>query len=108
MIGLAEIGKGLISVGQGFVTLADGLLEFGKDVLKLAKDIVDIGLKIGQKLMDAVGELFKLELLELRGKLDADFNACLGITLDCIIFGIPIHYKGNELYYRKRRLDYMS
>ena len=83
--------------------LADGLLEFGKDVLRFARDIVDIGLKIGQKLADAIGDLFKLKKLELRGNLDADFNACVGITLDCIILGIPIYYKGNEFFYRKHR-----
>ena len=97
MLGLTEIGKGLIKVGKGFVKLADGLLEFGKDVLKFAEDVVDVGLKIAKDIVTAVGKIFQLNLLELRGKLDPDFNACVGITVDCVIVGIDIYYKGNEI-----------
>ena len=83
-------------MGRGFVQLADGLLEFGKDVLKFAEDIVEVGLTIAKEIVTAAGKIFKLNLLELRGNLDPDFNACVGITLDCMIVGVKIYYKGNK------------
>ena len=100
MIGLSEIGKGLIKVGQGFVALADKLVDFGRDILAFAKKVVEVGQRIGNDILAWVGEnLFKIDLLKLSGSLDSDFNACVGLEVECVIFGIEIDYKGMKLFF---------
>ena len=96
LIGLAEIGKGLIDVGKGFVTMAEKLVGFGKDILSFVQKVVEVGSKILSEVLDWLADnLFKIDLLELRGKLTPDFNACVGITVKCVIVGVRIDYSGD-------------
>ena len=76
--------------------MAGKLLDFGKDVLEFAKKAVAIGKSIAEAVTDWLGEnLFKIDILELSGSLDADFNACVGLKVKCAILGIKIDYDGN-------------
>ncbi|XP_065070683.1 uncharacterized protein LOC135695499 [Rhopilema esculentum] len=96
LIGLSEVGKGLIDVGKGFVTMAKHLVGFAIDILKFVQDVVKVGIEISKNIMNWVGDnLFKVELLELRGKLTSDFNACVGITCKFVIFGLKADYTGD-------------
>ncbi|XP_065056002.1 uncharacterized protein LOC135684357 [Rhopilema esculentum] len=96
MIGFAEIGKGLIDVGKGFVTMAKKLVAFANTVLEFVKDVVAAGIEISQRFLNWAGDnLFQVELLELRGKLTSDFNACVGITCKFVIFGFKADYTGD-------------
>ena len=96
MIGFAEIGKGLIDVGKGFVTMAKKLVAFANTVLEFVKDVVAAGIEISQRFLNWAGDnLFKVDLLELRGKLTSDFNACVGITCKFTILGLSADYTGD-------------
>eukprot|EP00794_Sanderia_malayensis_P016803 gene16803-18499_t len=95
MIGLTEIGKGLIDVGKGFVSMASKLVDFGNDVLDFAISAVKLGKQIADAVTDWLAEnLFEIRLLELNGKLDNEFNACVGLKVDCTILGLKIDYEG--------------
>ena len=76
--------------------MAENLVGFANDVLKFVQDVVEVGIEISKKVMNWVGDnLFKIDMLELRGKLTSDFNACVGITCKFVIFGLKADYKGD-------------
>ena len=94
-MGFADVAKGLISVGEGFVSLAEKVVDFAADFLHFVQDIVAAGSKVLGEILDwAADNLFKLDLLELNGKLDSDFNACVGLKIKCVIVGLKIDYAG--------------
>ena len=96
-MGFADMAKGLISVGEGFVSLAERVVDYAADFLHFVQDIVAAGAKILADIADwAADNLFKLELLELNGKLDNDFNACVGMKLKCVIVGFRINFDGKS------------
>lgn len=97
LMGFADVAKGLISVGEGFVALAEKVVDFANDFLSFVNNIVQAGLSVFQQMAEwASKNLFKIDLLELRGSLDDDFNACVGITAKCVILGLKIDYEGND------------
>ena len=76
--------------------MAKHLVGFANDILKFVQDVVKVGIEISKNIMNWVGDnLFKVELLELRGKLTGDFNACVGITCKFVIFGLKADYTGD-------------
>ena len=94
-MGFADIAKGLISVGEGFVSLAEKVVDFAADFLRFVHDIVAAGSKVLEEVLDWAAEnLFKIDLLELNGKLDSDFNACVGLKVKCVIVGLRINFDG--------------
>ena len=97
-MGFADIAKGLISVGQGVVSLAKDVVDYAADFLHFVQDVVAIGSKILEDVVDwAADNLFKLDLLELNGKLDRESNACVGLKVKCVIVGFHINYEGRCL-----------
>ena len=95
LMGFADVAKGLISIGEGFVALAEKVVDFAADFLSFVQDVVEAGSRVLQEVLDwAADTLFKLELLELNGKLDNEFNACIGMKLKCVIIGLNIDYSG--------------
>ena len=95
LMGFADVAKGLISVGEGFVSLAEKVVDFAADFLSFVQDVVEAGSRVLQEVLDwAADNLFKLDLLELNGKLDNEFNACIGLKLKCVIVGLKIDYSG--------------
>ena len=100
-MGFADIAKGLISVGEGFVSLAEKVVDFAADFLRFVHDIVAAGSKVLGEVLDWAAEnLFKIDLLELNGKLDSDFNACVGLKVKCVIVGLRINFDGKSLKIR--------
>ena len=96
-MGFADVAKGLISVGEGFVALAEKVVDFAADFLKFVQDVVAAGSKVLNTVLDwAADNLFKLNLLELNGKIDNDFNACVGLKIDCMILGLKIDWEGKS------------
>lgn len=94
-MGFADVAKGLISVGEGFVSLAERVVDFAADFLNFVQKVVAAGSKVLQTVLNwAADNLFKINLLELNGKLDSDFNACVGVKVDCVILGLVINYQG--------------
>ena len=97
LMGFADVAKGLISVGEGFVALAEKVVDFAADFLKFVQDVVAAGSKVLSTVLDwAADNLFKLNLLELNGKFDNDFNACVGLKIDCMILGLKIDWQGKS------------
>ena len=98
-MGFADVAKGLISVGEGFVSLAEKVVDFAADFLEFVKGVVAAGSQILQDVADwASKNLFKLTLLELSGKFDSEFNACVGMKLKCVIVGLKIDYSGKLVF----------
>ena len=96
-MGFADVAKGLISVGEGFVSLAEKVVDFAADFLHFVQDIVAAGAQVLAQILDwAADNLFKLDLLELNGKLDSEFNACIGLKIKCIIVGLRIDHSGKS------------
>ena len=89
MIGLTHIADGLLDLGKGVLSLADGCLNLANSVLDFVKKATAIGLKI---LADMAKKLFRLNKLEVYGKLDSSFNACVGLYVDCVILGAAIKF----------------
>ena len=104
-MGFADVAKGLISVGEGFVILAEKVVDFAEDFLKFVKGVVAVGSQILQDVADwAAKNLFELKLLELSGKLDNEFNACVGMKLQCVIVGLNIDYSGKLVFLSTTRV----
>ena len=99
-MGFADVAKGLISVGEGFVTMAEKVVDFAANFLTFVQGIVAAGAEVAAQILDWAAEnLFKLKLLELNGKFDSDFNACVGLKIYCMILGLDINWEG-ESYFR--------
>ena len=94
-MGFADVAKGLISVGEGVVSFAEDVVDYAANFLRFVQDVVAVGSQILQDVASWVADnLFQIDLLELNGKLDNKFNACVGLKLKCVIVGWRIDYSG--------------
>ena len=96
-MGFADIAQGLTKVAEGFVTLAEKVVQFAGDFLRFVRRIVAVGSRVLGDIADWAAEnLFRLDLLELNGRLDSDFNACVRLKVQCVIVGMNIDYDGKS------------
>ena len=104
-MGFADIAKGLVNVAVGVVSFAETVVDSAAGFLQFVRTIVAAGSKVLEEVVNwAADNLFKLELLELNGKLDNKFNACVGLKVQCVIVGFNIDYDGKPFNSRSYNL----